>query len=355
MTVFSSTQRELIASVLLTNYNGKHFLTECLDSLQAQRTVYPFEVVLWDDHSTDGSVDFVREHFPWVSVITSERNTGPAEGHNIGARAAKGRYLIFADNDTVFDPHWLDSLVSLAKQEPKIGAIGSKIFHYEPRDVLQEVGLGADIFGFPVHYVEKGEEDLGQHRQVRDVFGGAACGLLVRREAFEQAGGFDGDYFIYNDDLDLCWRIHLAGYRVVVNPRAIMYHKAGSFSKGGPPSLSRTYETSVKRRYFGERNILTSLLKNYRFTTLLWILPGYLTILLAESLVYLVTGNFDAAKALFRAVYWNIRLYPRTLQKRRRVQKMRTVSDCSIMMRYMLFGSAKFNGILRYGFPKFRE
>lgn len=219
-------------SVIIPNYNGLRFLPVCLDALRGQS--YPqelTEVILVDDASTDASVKFGRERYPEVKIVQLARNGGLAIGCNSGARAATGELLVMLNNDTEAEPGWLAALVEAAATNPHAGAVASKMLLFDRRDTLHNAGdlMGAD--GIPRN---RGvwERDAGQYDDQPEIFGGCGGGVLYRRAAWEQAGGFDERLFMYLEDVDLAWRLRLLGWAAVFAPQARLYHHLSATGGG---------------------------------------------------------------------------------------------------------------------------
>ena len=212
-----------LVSVVIANYNGRGLLQECLDSLRRQ-TLRDFEVILVDNNSTDGSVAFVEEAYPDVTIIRNRANLGYGGANNAGIRASRGKYVVLLNNDTEVDPAWLAELVGPAEREAAVGMCASKILNYYDRDVLDNTGLllYRDGIGRGRGRLEK---DAGQFDVEEEVFFPSGCAGLYRREIFEQVGGFDEDFFLYVDDVDIGLRARLAGWKCVYAPGAIVYHK----------------------------------------------------------------------------------------------------------------------------------
>jgi GT2 family glycosyltransferase len=222
----------LHASVIIPNYNGLRFLPVCLGALERQS--YPAswtEVILVDDASTDGSAVYVREHFPGVQVVEMAHNRGLAAACNAGAAAARGDLLVMLNNDTEAEPGWLAALAAAAQQQPRAGAIASKMLLYDRRDTLHNAGdtMGAD--GIPRN---RGvwQKDEGQYDADVTVFGGCGGGVAYRREAWRAAGGFDERLFMYLEDVDLAWRLRLLGWEAVFAPEARLYHHVSATGGG---------------------------------------------------------------------------------------------------------------------------
>lgn len=224
--------RSLLASIIIPNYNGLRFLQPCLDALRTQ--TYPAdltEVILVDDASTDASVTFVRQHYPEVRIVQLARNSGLAVGCNAGAAVARGELLVMLNNDTEAEPGWLAALVEAAQAHPQAGAVASKMLLFDRRDTLHNAGdlMGAD--GIPRN---RGvwEQDTGQYDAQPEVFGGCGGGVMYRRAAWKQTGGFDERLFMYLEDVDLAWRLQLAGWRAVFAPAARLYHHLSATGGG---------------------------------------------------------------------------------------------------------------------------
>lgn len=216
--------RHPFASVIIVSYNGKHFLDDCLSSLANQD--YPrdrYEIVVVDNGSTDGTVAYLRDQYPWVRVVRLERNRGFAGGNNVGFEHARGNLLALLNNDTVVDGHWLSALVEALGTDPRIGATTSKILFRDDPTTINNAGLllyrdgsGADR-GFR-------QPDEGQFDDVVEVFGACGASVLLRREMLEDVGAFDDGFFMYYEDLDLAWRARIRGWKFRYTPRSVVYH-----------------------------------------------------------------------------------------------------------------------------------
>jgi len=309
----------VVCSIIICNYNGKEFLNNCLNSLLLQ-TYKNYEVLLVDNGSTDDSINFTRINFPWVKIIQNCKNYGFAEGNNIGVKYAKGDYLIFLNNDTESDPRWLEKMVDIVQSIPLIGVVGCKVLNAYCKGIIDSFGFNCDIYGFPqaVGYREK---DGKEYQDTKEVFAAAGSSLLIKRDVVEKVGCFDPEYFVLSEDLDLCWRARLSGYRVLVTPLARIYHKAA----GTLDSLGRR-----RIRYFSERNTLRTLIKNYTGITLLKILPRYFVLLFVEILFFILTGKLHLALADIKAGLWNIKNFNDTWQQHREIQRVRVVDDATI-------------------------
>jgi hypothetical protein len=324
-----------LVSVIVVTWNGRELLREFMPSVMALD--YPnYEVVVVDNASQDGSAEFLETTYPRVRLVRNPRNDGTAEGSNVGARAAKGDFLFFISNDMWLDPAILTHLMAHMETEPQVGICTVKMRRITADGQrlmeIDSVGADIDVFGFPaargIHEKDEGQWDA--YAEVFFSFGGA---MLIRRDLFEMAGQYDEAFFTLTDDIDLSWRVRLLGYRVMAEPKALLYHRVSATLD--TPAFKRAF-----RRFISERNTLRTLLKNYSLVSLAWVLPLDLVLLLGEAAFFLVLGQPRIAWAGFRAVGWNLRRLPDTWRLRRKVQVSRTVGDLAILRR-MRPGSEK--------------
>jgi GT2 family glycosyltransferase len=293
-------------SVVIVTYNSRDDVEECLRSVIGQD--YPsFEVMVVDNDSTDGTVELVEKSFPSVEVIRNHRNYGPAEAYNIGINACKGTYVVLLNPDTVAEGHWLSELVRVMDGDKDVGACQSKVLFYDKRDTINTEGNEVNYLGF-AWCRNYGTKDSGGE-EVQSTLGLSVCSAVLRRDVLEKAGSFDGDFFAYLDDTDLGLRIYRTGHKVVCNPRSVVYHKY-EFRRG------------KKKFYYLERNRLMLLLKHYRLTTLLRILPAFGFMELGLVLLSVRQGWF---KEKMLSYVWIVRNWGAIRSKRRAVRREKGV------------------------------
>ena len=222
-----------LLSVIIPNWNGKHFLTECIDSLKEQ-TFRDFEIILVDNGSTDGSAEFAGERYrEFIRVLRNKENLGFAGGNNVGIQAARGEYIVLLNNDTWADPHWLEELVKATQFDPPIGMWASKIYSYYKRNQIEAVG---ELIYWDGLSRARGqyEQDRGQYNAMEEIFFPPGCGAMYRKSLFDGIGLFDEDFFAYADDSEIGIRARLACWKCLYVPAAIVYHKnsgtAGQYS-----------------------------------------------------------------------------------------------------------------------------
>ncbi|RMG82608.1 MAG: glycosyltransferase family 2 protein, partial [Chloroflexi bacterium] len=235
-------------SIIIPNWNGKHFLQTCLDSLRAQ-SHSPIEVIIVDNASEDGSQAFIREHYPEVRLIELPENRGFTGACNAGLEAAKGEYVALLNNDTEVDSQWAAAIVDAFERHPEVGIIASKMLLFNQRDHIHTVG---DYFTTDGRAGNRGvwEQDTGQYDEEAYVFGACGGSSAYRKTLLDQIGLLDDDFFFLLEDIDISWRAQLTGWRVLYTPKAIVYHHLSA--TGGGKTAS----------YYDGRNSIYVLVKN---------------------------------------------------------------------------------------------
>ena len=241
-------------SIIIINFNGKHHLDACFKSLLQQNYAGPIEIIMVDNGSKDGSVEFVTQYFPQVKLMLNANNTGFAPAVNTGARAANGAYLALMNNDAYAAPSWLSELVRVAeaRKHEGVACVASRVLDWQGRQIDFQMGvMNWHGFGAQQEFRLPAERLPAQDGPLLFANGGA---MLVDKQVFLDLGGFDEDYFAYFEDVDLGWRLWICGYQVVMNPAAVAYHRHHATAATMYP-----YQT----RLLFERNALASIIKNY--------------------------------------------------------------------------------------------
>lgn len=329
-------------TIVIPNFNGRKHLATCLSSIQ-NLTYRDYEVIVVDNASTDGSIEFLKPNYPEVKVVVNAVNLGFAEGCNVGIRNAKGNYVVLLNNDVEVESKWLEELVLAAKSNPQIAVCASKMMMFHNRKAINSAGGEFDIYGSG-HDRGLNELDHGQYSLAEDVFFACGGAMLVRREILMEIGLFDSRYFMYGEDVDLCWRAWLRGYRVRYVPSAIVYHKYGGTMKA----------LTAPRLYLTSRNSLCSTLKNYSSKSLIRALFRFFSLKIGEILLFLVSRRVNASIALVKGVLWNVKSLSETWTRRREVQMLRKVSDCEIE-RLLVKESIELRRFLQGYFPRFNK
>ncbi|MBI2900063.1 MAG: glycosyltransferase family 2 protein [Planctomycetes bacterium] len=254
-------------TVIVLNYNGVRHLEGCLPSLT--ELDYPgdrLDLMVVDNASTDGSVEFLRARYPRVRVVRTEKNVGFGAGNNFGARQAGGEYVVFLNNDMWVDRGLVRNLVQAVRSEAGVVSAGAKILNWD--------GTRFDFAGAACHFTGLGYQTAFGEAYDRNRFGKIEpilfpCGgaMIIDRRVFLDSGGFDADYFIYYEDVDLGWRLWVLGHKVMFAPEALVQHR----HHGTMDSFS-----DYRKQVLYRRNSLCSVIKNYEESNLARVLPATL-------------------------------------------------------------------------------
>jgi len=273
-------------SVVIVNFNGFEHLPICLKSVT--ETNYPnFEIIMVDNGSSDGSVEYVRNHFPRVKIVQNSVNLGAVIGYNIGIANSKGKYIAILNNDIEVDRDWLIECVKAMEKDSKIGVCDSKYLNYYERSRLDSVSAAGRLIDKFGNVYARGcdEADGGQFDKITEVFAGLT---LFRKSALDEAGLFDETFFYGYDEIDLCWRIKLRGYNVLYIPTSKIYHKISQSAKQGRKMKPSFY-------FHIKKNRLQMLIKNYSPKRNFIVMP----VALAEYFGYLINWMVKRDKRYF--------------------------------------------------------
>lgn len=306
-------------SVNIVNWNGLRFLKDCLESIKSQ-CYKNIEVNIIDNHSTDGSFEWLTKQYTGLRLIRNEFNVGFSRAHNQAMRISSGEYILPLNFDIILNPHFIEEMVKAIEMAPDIGMVSGHLYALgkgEHEKIIDSTGI--TIKGmFPA---DRGQNqfDHGQYKGIEYIFGPSGAAPLYRRAMLEEIAingeYFDEDYYLYVEDVDLCWRAQLCGWKALYNPRAVAFHKRGA---------TREMNKEMTKEYIllGHRNRYWSIIKNAIPQSLL---RNILWILFAELRFYifhLLGGNYF----LFKMLPLIIKGLPRMLRKRKEIQKRRRVT-----------------------------
>ncbi len=301
-----------LVSVVIPNWNGKKFLAGCLDSLLAQS--YPqVEIVVVDNGSHDGSVDYLKSNYPQVKLICFPVNTGFSPAVNAGIRASCGEFIALVNNDTVSELTWIEELVKAMTANPELGSAGCKMLAYDDHSLLDGAGDGYRRGGLPGRIGHR-EKDLGQFDAPRMILGACGGAALYRRTMLRDIGLFDEDYFAYLEDVDIALRAQSRGYKCQYVPSAIIYHLGcGTTGSGYHPLVVR----------LSAQNNWNTIIKNIPLPLLVKFLPHILYWQAYYFAVVIVRGG--------QVIPWlhgtcrSLMLLPKMLRKRQEIMSSRRV------------------------------
>lgn len=322
-----------LVSIIMPSFNSAALIRGCLASVL--KTTYPnYEIIVVDDQSTDDSYDILQKEYGQhghIRIIQNETNSGPSKTRNHGIRIALGDYLAFIETDMEVDPQWLEPLVQALETDQSLGGAQSKVLDLINHNVIQSDGIYIDPHTFWV--VSKSSGLPASTSQSEKYVGIGAVGSVVRSSVIQQIGGFD-EAIVHNiDDLDLCWRIWSAGYRIKYFPQSITYHwtmKSLSDRSKVTPSVKSEFHFQKTLRIF---------LKNYEWLNILRYTPWLYSIFILRIIVNALKGNLAPFEGFLKAQWWNIQVLPDTLKERKRIQSLRKLRDKEILSHIGLQGS----------------
>ena len=323
-------------AVVILSWNGCQHLEHFLPSV-IEHTPDSVEIVVADNGSTDNSIQFLTENYPTVRIIALEKNYGFAEGYNRALEQIDAEYFVLLNSDVEVSAGWLEPLVATLTNNSTVAAVAPKLRSYSARDCFEYAGAAGgyiDFLGYPFcrgRILSTMEKDTGQYDTPSEVFWASGAAFCCRADVFRLLGGFDSDYFAHMEEIDLCWRMQLAGYRIMVEPRSVVYHLGG----GTLPN------ESPKKIYLNYRNNLSMLFK---------CAPTWQRIVVAvvrpvcdilSAVIYLLRGQRAMCKATLLAYRDFLDAHGELNKKRKKIRASRKAESRqiylgSIVLRYAL-------------------
>ncbi len=288
-------------AVVILNWNTKDFLEKFLPPLIESTEGLDAEVIVADSASTDASMEMMSEKFPKIRQIRLEKNYGFTGGYNRSLALVEAEYYVLINSDIEVPKNWLSPLVEWMDTHPECGACGPKLHSWYDRDMFEYAGAAGgylDRYGYPFcrgRVMSKIEKDTGQYDTPANVLWVSGACLMVRSSIWKSLGGLDDRFFAHMEEIDLCWRIQLSGFKVTVVPSSVVYHiGGGTLPKKSPYKLFLNYRNNLLMlennlpktigRKRARRRILTRM-----------ILDGM------SGIVYLITGKWESFKAVVKA------------------------------------------------------
>lgn len=227
------------------------------------------EVIVADNASTDDSVSFLKERYPGIRVIEMNENRGFAGGYNEALRQVNTDYYVLLNSDVEVAPGWVGPMIRLMEKDPSIGACQPKILMYADKGSFEYAGAAGgwlDRFGYPFargRIFDVCEKDRGQYDRQEPIFWASGAALFIRARLYHELGGLDGYFFAHQEEIDLCWRLQLAGYKIYSCPESVVYHVGGG-------TLPKGNERKV---FLNFRNNLIMMAKNLPLEQWIWKIP----------------------------------------------------------------------------------
>lgn len=318
-------------SIIIVNYNGSEYLYKCVTSI-IKNEITNKEILIVDNNSKDRSIEKLNKEFKQaivkgiIRIFKLKKNYGPAYARNIGAKLAKGNYLAFLDNDTEVDINWTKTPLDEFSKNKKTGIVQSKMILLDKyKNKIDYIGEYIGTNGFLVQKAKSGEIDRGQYDKRTEILAAKSAGMFIRKELFDKIGGFDKDYFMYLEETDLGWRSRLLGYDNIFIPDSIIYHRFGTST-----IILGEKRMNFIAKFHGTKNYILTLTKNLEFKNLLKIVPQHIILWIGLATYKLIKGQPRESYWIIRGILWNIVNLPKTLNKRKIIQKKRMISDKEI-------------------------
>ncbi len=330
-------------AIVILNWNGEKLFETFLPSVIEHSS--GAEIIVADNASTDQSVNLLKEKFPQIKIIQLESNYGFAEGYNRALKQVNADYLILVNSDVKVSEKWIEPCIKIFEADKTVAAIQPKILSYNAPGHFEYAGAAGgfiDKFGYPFcrgRVLNRIEEDHGQYNNAGSIFWASGACMFVRAEAFKNAGGFDGDFWAHMEEIDLCWRLKSRGYKILYEPKSVVYHLGGgTLSYGSPQKI-----------YLNFRNNLFMLYKNlppFQFKRIFFIRM----VLDGVAAVKFIAGlNFREFWAVVKAHASFYRNIGKLMMKRKEVQQQITIKNHpeiytkSIMWKFFIQKKRKFS------------
>ena len=311
-------------SIIIVNYNGKNYLQKCLESL-SKINYTNTEIIIVDNNSTDGSVDFISKNFPNSILIKLNENKGFAEPNNVGSKVATGEFLLFLNNDTIVAPDFISELLKPLQNNSQIGICQSLLLH--PDHSIDSSGDFIDTLGV----VYNSRTPISEIREISSARGAS---MMIRKNIFEQLEGFDEKFYFSFEDVDLSWRCWIAGYKILVVPKSIVYHLGGQTSKKLKDNLAFhgfKNQLSMKVTNFEKKQAISRILKFF-------MIYGFRELKITFD--YLIKGKTTMTstryenriaekpniKTIFKAIIWILLNQKYLSQKHNQIKSYRKIS-----------------------------
>lgn len=339
------------ATVAILNYNTVNHLENYLPSTSFS-SKNSFSTVVIDNASNDGSQAYISEWHPEIELVQLDKNYGFAGGYNQGLKNVQSKYIALLNSDVQVSENWLDPLVEFLDGHPGYGAVMPKIRSFNEKEYFEYAGASGgylDFLGYPFcrgRIFDFLEKDDNQYDSQESIFWvtGAAC--LIRTELFKKLGGFDEDYFAHQEEIDLCWRMHRAGYKLGVVPSSTVFHLGGGTLDYG----------NSRKVYLNFRNNLFTLFKNLTIPKLLWVIPLRLILDGIAGVKFLFGANIRSVLSIIKAhIHFYLALVSLIKKRKRYSEKILAVKvgeenldgmvEKSILFEYFVKGNKTFSKI----------
>lgn len=308
-----------VAIIISPNYKdyAEKYLAECFAGIKKQDYAGEMKIFITDNESSEESFGYLKNILPDAEIARNKNNDGFAKGNNDAMKLALAQgfdYIILFNMDTVAESDCVRKMVEAAESEEKIGAVQARLMLYDDKNKINSLGNVTHFLGFGYAY-GYGEEYNGNYR--REICYPSGAAVLFKAQALNKVGLFDEEFWMYNEDQDLGWRLWLYGFKCVLAPNAVVYHKY-------------QFARSIKQYYWMDRNRIIAILKNYHWATLLLIFPAFI-IMEIGLLFFAAQGGWFKEKMDVYKYFLNFKNWRYIMEARRQAQKLRQVKYRNIV------------------------
>jgi len=313
-------------------------------------TAYPgFEIIVADNGSSDDSVSFLEKSYPAIRVIRFDTNYGFAKGYNEALKLVQADYYAILNSDVEVEPGWLQPMVALLNGNNKLAACQPKILDFKNRKYFEYAGGAGgwmDKFGYPFargRIFDVCEEDRGQYDDVSPVFWVSGAAMFIRSSVFHEVKGFDEYFFAHQEEIDLCWRLQLAGYQLSSCPQSVVYHVGGGTLPRG----------NTKKTYLNFRNNQIMLAKNLPWSQKWWKIPFRISLDIISAIKGLLIGDGGYFIAIIRAhlafIKWILLKQHKSTFPQRKNKELQGVYDGNVVWLHFVKKKKFFSQIIKKG------
>lgn len=328
-------------AVVILNWNGINFLKSFLRIAVKYSLSKTTEIIVADNGSTDNSINWIKENFPEIRLIIFDKNYGFTGGYNKALEQIDAEYFILLNSDVEVTENWIEPIISMMDDDDSIAAAMPKIISYSNKENFEYAGASGgfiDKYGYPFcrgRIISTVEEDKGQYNNISEIFWASGASLFIRAELFKKVGGLDNDFFAHMEEIDLCWRLKSMGYKILVNPKSIVYHVGGGTLPNNSPA----------KIFFNYRNNLLLLLKNLPKNRIIPIIFSRMILDGLSAFVYFASLKFGFFFAVIKAHFSFYGKISKTLKKRssQTCNNHREIYKRSIVFDYFLNKKSTFN------------
>ena len=328
-------------AIVILNWNGQKLLEQFLPSV-VNFSSQEADIYLADNASTDSSINYVRAFFPSIKIVENAINGGYAKGYNDALKSIDADIYCLLNSDIEVTKNWLKPIIEVFKVDEKVAIIQPKILDFKDKTKFEYAGAGGgfiDLYGYPYcrgRVFNHLETDKGQFNDVKDIFWASGACLFIRSQVYHTLKGFDEDYFAHQEEIDLCWRLKNKGFKVMVEPKSVVYHVGGGTLNAGSPF----------KTYLNFRNNLFMLFKNLPISSLFTTIPMRLVLDGVAALTFLnKEKGLEHVLAIAKAHFSFYFAIPNLIAKRQKISQKNSLVG---KMNWSILVKNKMNGIKQF-------